>query len=112
MLRNINFINIKPGADEERMLYLLNHEYAEYAKTFGCIERKTWKLLDAYHHELGERGEPAEAATYLNESLWPSQKEADAFGQSERPEEVKAWVQELGDGVEFVLTVRYVDDEG
>jgi len=73
MLRNIHFINIKPGADEERMLYLLNHEYAEYAKTFGCIERKTWKLLDAHHLDLGE---PAESATYLNESLWPSQKDS------------------------------------
>ncbi len=42
-----NFFNIKSGADEARMLHLWNHEAAQYAKTFGCIERKTWKLLDA-----------------------------------------------------------------
>ena len=72
MLRNIHFFNIKAGTDEKRMLHLLDNEVAEYAKTFGCLERKTWKLLDARSH-----GQPAQSAAYMNESLWPSQKEAE-----------------------------------
>lgn len=107
MLRNIHFINIKPGASEKRMLYLMDNELADYAKTFGCIERKTWKLLDAR-----SQGKPVEAATYLNESLWPSQDAADAFSEADRPAEVKAWFEELLNGVELVKTVRYIDEEG
>ena len=107
MLRNIHFFNIKPGADEARILSLVDHELVEYATAFGCLERKTWKLLDAH-----ARGKPVESATYLNESLWPSQKAADAFSQAERPEDVKKWWKELADGLEIVKTVRYVDVEG
>ena len=107
MLRNIHFTNIKPGADEARILSLVNHELVEYAKTFGCLERKTWKLLDAH-----AGGKPVQSATYLNESLWPSQEAAEAFSRAERPESVKTWWKELVDGLEIVKTVRYVDEEG
>ena len=107
MLRNIHFFNIKPGADEERILYLVDHELAELAKKFGCIERKTWKLLDAR-----SQGKAVESATYMNESLWPSQKEADAFSRSERTPEEKKLAEELRSGAEFVKTVRYIDEEG
>ncbi len=84
MLRNIHFFNIKPGADEARMLHLVNHEVAQYAQTFGCIERKTWKLLDA-----SAQGTSAQAAVYMNEALWPSQKAADAFRDADQPDEVQ-----------------------
>jgi hypothetical protein len=48
----------------------------------------------------------------MNESLWPSQKEADAFSTAERPADVKTWMEELGNGIDIVKTVRYVDEEG
>ncbi len=41
MLRNINFFNIKAGANEEEMLSLISNDLATYAKAFGCLERKT-----------------------------------------------------------------------
>jgi hypothetical protein len=107
MLRNIHFFNIKSGADEARMLSLMDHELAEYAKTFGCLERKTWKLLDAR-----AAGEPVQAATYMNESLWPSRKEADAFTKAKRPADVMEWWSELVVGTEIVKTVRYLDAGG
>ena len=110
MLRNIHFFNIKPGADEERVLHLLDNEIAEYARTFGCIERKTWKLLNAI-----SQGEPAQSAAYMNEALWPSQKEADAFTrgiQEGPPEEVKKAFTELRAGVDIEISVRYVGEEG
>ena len=107
MLRNIHFFNIKPGADEARILYLGDHELVEYSRTYGCLERKTWKLLDAH-----AGGQPVESATYLSEALWPSQEAADAFSRAERPEDVKKWWKELVDGLEIVKTVRYVDAEG
>lgn len=106
MLRNVHLINIKPGADEARMLYLINVELARIAKTHGCIERKTWRSLDAAH------GQALPVATYLNESLWPSQKAADAFGQAGRSSADQALLDELFSGIEIVQTLRYVDDEG
>ena len=109
MLRNIHFFNIKSGIDKKRILHLIDHEIADYAKTFGCIERKTWKLLDAY-----SQGKPIQSAEYMNEGLWPSQKEADAFGQAARtepPDEIKKVLDEVYSGTEFGKSVRYVDDE-
>jgi hypothetical protein len=110
VLRNSHYFNIKPGVDAERIISIIDNEIAAHAKTFGCIERKTWKLLD-FHNWNEEVPLAPPPATYLNESLWPSQKEADAFGQSEDSGEIKALMEELFNGAEFVLSVRYVDDE-
>ncbi len=107
MLRNIHFFNLKPGAAEKRILYLMDVEFANYAKSFGCLGRKTWKLLDAH-----AGGQDAESAMYMNEALWPSQKDADAFSQAERSEEVAKLMKEWSQGAEIVKTLRYVDDEG
>jgi len=119
MLRSIHFFSIKPGADEKRMLHLMDNEFAEYAKTFGCIERKTWKLLDSGSPSLSVQSEtltlkwePTRSAAYMNEGLWPSQKEADAFGNTELPADVKNFLDELFSGIEIENTVRYVDAEG
>ncbi len=43
MLRNIHFFNLKPGVDEATALAALNGDVAEYTKSLGCIERRTWK---------------------------------------------------------------------
>lgn len=117
MLVNIHFFNIKAGADEKRMLHLLDKDLAEYAKTFGCIERKTWKRLDAYSYSPGQPAQPAQpaqSAAYINVSLWPSKKEADAYTRAARepPDEFKKVLVELFSGIEFEKTVRYVDEQG
>jgi hypothetical protein len=107
MLRNIHFFNLKPGADKERILHLMDHDLAEYARSMGCIERKTWRLLDAR-----SGGEPTTAADYMNEALWPDQETADAFGQAARSEAVKQLFDEILAKIEVEKTIRYVDDEG
>ena len=107
MLRNIHFFNLKPGADRERILSLIDHNLAEYAKSRGCIERKTYRLLDAR-----SQGQPTDAAEYLNEALWPSQKEADAFNMADAPDAMKRVYEEIQGGIEVEKSVRYVDEEG
>jgi hypothetical protein len=104
MLRNVHFFHFKPGADKERILHLLDHDLAEYARSYGCIERKTWRLLDAW-----SAGEPTTAADYINEALWPGQKEADAFAQSEKSEAMKQVLAEIFGAIDIEKTVRYVD---
>jgi hypothetical protein len=61
MLLVLHFFNIKSGTDEERMLHLVNHGLTEITKPYGCIERKTWKLLDAE-----AQGQPVQAAAYIH----------------------------------------------
>jgi hypothetical protein len=107
MLRNLHFFNIKPGVDEARILYLWDHVVAEYARSRGCIERRTWKLLD-----VRAGGEQTQAALYLNEALWPSQQAADAFGQTEMPAEVRKAIDELFSGIESHRNLRYADAGG
>lgn len=57
------FFNLKPGADEAQMLHLVNQGQLEITKAYGCLERKTWKLLDA-----NAQGQPTPVATYMNEA--------------------------------------------
>lgn len=46
MVRVIHFSNLKPGTDEAQMLRLVNQGLLEITKFYGCLERKTWKLLE------------------------------------------------------------------
>jgi hypothetical protein len=107
MLRNIHFFHFKPGADQERILHLMDQDLAEYARSMGCIERRTWRLLDAH-----SGGEPTTAADYINESHWPDQKTADAFGRAERPETVQQLFDEIFANIEIERTIRYVEARG
>jgi hypothetical protein len=107
MLRNIHFFRFKPGADKERILRLMDHDLAEYARSMGCIERRTWRLLDAR-----SGGEPTTASDYMNESLWPDQETADAFGRAARSETVQQLMDEILANIEIERTVRYVAEEG
>ena len=111
MLRNIHYFSIKPGADAERMLHLLDNEFAAYSETFGCLERKTWKLLDVHNWDDAGQATPS-LGTYVNESLWPSQAEADAFTRASTTMNMTPATAELFSGVTIFLTVRYIDDEG
>ena len=79
MVRVIHFFNLKPGADEAQMLALVNQGLLEITKFYGCLERKTWKLLDA-----NAQGQPTPVAAYLNEALWSSQEAADTFAHAVR----------------------------
>lgn len=107
MVRIIHFFNLKPGADEAQMLALVNQGLLEITKFYGCLERKTWKLLDA-----NAQGQPTPVAAYMNEALWPSQEAADTFARAVRDGEAKAFFAEAHSGIETVLTVRYVDEAG
>lgn len=107
MLRNVHYFHFKPAADKDRILHLLDHDLADFAKSLGCIERKTWRLLDARAH-----GQPITDAEYINEALWPSQEVADAFGQAERSDAVNQFLSEIFGAIEIEKTVRYVDEGG
>jgi hypothetical protein len=48
----------------------------------------------------------------MNEALWPSQKESDAFNMGDAPAAVKRVYEEILSGVEIEKSVRYVDEEG
>jgi hypothetical protein len=110
MLRVIHFFNLKPGADEERVLPLLNNDLADHTIRHGCLERRTLKLLDA-----DGQGQPVPAASYLNEALWPSLQVSDAWiatlGADERWQRLST---EIDNSIEFMqrLRYRYVDEAG
>lgn len=107
MVRIIHFFNLKPGADEAQMLALVNQGLRDLTRAYGCLERKTWKLLDA-----NAQGQPVPVAAYLNEALWPNQEAADTFAHAMRDGEAKASFAEAHSGIETVLTMRYVDEAG
>jgi hypothetical protein len=108
VLRNIHFFNIRSGVDEKRILHLIDNDLVEYAKSFGCIERRTLKRLDS-----SVKGNPAPSPAYMNESLWPSRKEADAFSadwtRSQKSGTLKKGLAEIAAGMEIENSVRYID---
>src|SRR4029079_1736684 len=107
MLRNIHFFNLKPGVDEDTAIAALDRDVAEYTQSLGCIERKTWKLLDA--HPDGSA-----PAMYMNEALWSSQRAADSFGSSieQDTSPLSLRVRAAFDCITVVQNLRFVDDEG
>ena len=87
MMRVIHLFQLKPGASEQRMLELIDGEWATYVLSKGCIERRTMRLFEA-------RGGDEQRAPYLNEALWPDQATADnAF--AEMPERIRNLQEEL-----------------
>jgi len=107
MVRVIHLFNLKPGADEAQMLRLINQGLRDLTRAYGCLDRKTWKLLDT-----NAQGQPTPVAAYMNEALWPSQEAADAFAHAVRDGEANAFFAEAHRGIETVLTARYVDEAG
>lgn len=107
MVRVIHCFKLKPGADEAQMLALVNQGLRDLTRAYGCLDRKTWKLLDA-----NAQGQPAPVAVYMNEALWPNREAADAFARAVRDGVAKAFFAEAHSGIETVLTVRYVDEAG
>ncbi len=107
MLRNIHFFNLKPGVDEATALAALNGDVAEYTKSLGCIERRTWKLLNA--HPDGSA-----PALYMNEALWSSQSAADSFAPSieQDTSPLSMRVRAAFDCITIVQNLRFVDDKG
>ena len=106
MIRVIHFFNLKPGADEAQMLRCVNEELRDLTRAYGCLDRKTWQLLDA-----NIQGQPAPIATYMNEALWPSQAAVDAFAEAVHAGMASAFFAYAHSGIETVLTVRYSDEE-
>ena len=104
-MRNIHVFNLKEGADEKRILGLLDGAIKDHTMARGCVERRTLKLLDA---RAG--GEAAESAQYMTESLWPDKETANAaFAKEEATDEFRAAADEAFQHIEMVKSVRYLD---
>jgi hypothetical protein len=102
MMRNIHFFNLKDGVDREVALGKFA-EIDKYLLENGCRERRTFRLYDAH-----SRGEPAESAEFINESLWPDLETAQRVTGS-LPDSTKETIKQLTELVDLVKTVRYVD---
>ena len=110
MLRNIHFFSLSPESDEREILRLLNNDLQVHARKFGCIERKTYRFLDA-HSPDG----PADSAPYIQEALWPDLASADKWTEellSDSSQEIVRLRDVLGKAIKIERTVRYVDEQG
>ncbi len=70
MIRVVHLFDVKKGVSEQGFIEWLDAKLGTVARQFGCVERKTWVLLDgfvgSYHHPKPVHDRPR----YVNEAYW------------------------------------------
>lgn len=79
MLRVVHLFDIKKGVSETSFIEWLDGQLDAAARRFGCVDRKTWVLVDGftgtYRSKKPVKGRPK----YVNEAYWTDQVSADQF---------------------------------
>jgi hypothetical protein len=109
MIRVVHLFDLKKGVDRA-FLEWLDAKLSTASREFGCVDRKTWVLLDgfvgSYRHPKPVHDRP----TYVNEAYW-----SDMDG----PNRFRSWLTETENGreihdrwfgsIENHTVLRYVD---
>ena len=107
MMRNIHFFNLAPGAEESRVIELLDGALADFAMARGCMERRTLKIHDSKQHSESGNDTP-EAAQYMNESLWPDLATAESCWSQGATGDFATAKAELEPMRVMVSSIRYI----
>ena len=79
MIRVVHLFNVKRGVAEAPFVEWLDAKLDAAARRFGCVERRTWQLLDGFEGDYLAprmvRGRPR----YVNEAIWHDMGDLERF---------------------------------
>ncbi len=79
MIRVVHLFDVKAGVSEQAFIEWLDGKLGEVTRHFGCLERRTWQLLDGFEGSYLQptplRGRPK----YVIEAYWPEAAAANRF---------------------------------
>lgn len=79
MIRVVHLFDVKRGVPETPFIEWLDARLDIATRQFGCVDRKTWRLVDGftgdYLHPRAENDRPR----YVNEAYWVDEASANRF---------------------------------
>ncbi|MEX2582442.1 MAG: hypothetical protein WD766_04180 [Gemmatimonadota bacterium] len=110
MIRVVHLFNVRKSVEESAFVEWLEAQLSSATRMHGCIERKTWILLDgfegSYRRPRGVKNRPK----YVIEAYWSDQQAANRFREwlTETPEG-RALHERWFSSVTDHTTLRYVE---
>ena len=110
MIRVVHLFNVVKTIDESAFVEWLEARLNEATQRHGCVDRKTWVLLDGFEGRY-DRPQPVHnRPKYVMEAYWTDQRAADQFRKwLLETEEGKALHDRWFDSVTDHTTLRYVE---
>ncbi len=92
MMRVVHLFDLRKGVAEREFIEWLDSNLDATARRFGCVERKTWVLLDGFTGTYRKQKPVKNRPKYVNEAYWADQ---------ESPNRFREWMMNDPEGREF-----------
>ena len=110
MIRVVHLFNVRKGIEEASFVEWLEARLNTATAAHGCVDRKTWILLDGFEGSYSRPKPVSKRPKYVIEAHWTDQRAADGF---------RRWLMETPEGKELHdrwfgsvtdhTTLRYVE---
>lgn len=110
MIRVVHLFNVRNSVEESAFVEWLEAKLGTAAREHGCIDRKTWVLLDGFQGDYLRPKAVHNRPKYVIEAYWTDQQAADRYRrwlmETEEGQELhKRWFDSVTDHT----TLRYVE---
>ena len=92
MIRVVHLFDVKKGVSETAFLEWLDAKLATAAQRFGCVDRRTWVLLEGFAGSYQRPTPVHDRPKYVNEAYWPDM---------DGPQEFRQWLTGTAEGKEI-----------
>jgi len=92
MIRVVHLFDVKKGVSEPAFLEWLDAKLGTAARRFGCVDRKTWVLMDGFIGSYSKPQAVHDRPKYANEAYW-----TDIQG----PNQFREWLTTTPEGKEI-----------
>lgn len=89
MIRVVHLFDVKKGVDERAFIEWLDQNLEAVARRFGCVERKSWLLVEGFTGDYTRPSEVRGRPRFVNEAYW---------NDMEGPREFRKWMLETPEG--------------
>ena len=110
MIRVVHLFNVRNNVEEAGFVEWLEAKLNSATQAHGCVDRKTWVLLDGFEGSYANPKPARNRPKYVMEAYWTDQRAADRF---------RRWLMETPEGKELQnrwfssvsdhTTLRYVE---
>ena len=79
MIRVVHLFDLKKGVAEREFIEWLDGQLDASARRFGCVDRKTWMLVDGFTGSYTSPKQVKDRPKYVNEAYWNDMDGPDGF---------------------------------
>ena len=110
MIRVVHLFDVKKGVAEAAFVEWLDAKLSTAARDFGCVDRKTWALLDGFEGSYARPKPVKNRARYVNEAYWQDMDGPNRFREwLTGTDEGKAIHERWFNSIENHTVLRYVE---